>query len=158
MTKNKKIILGLIIGIPLFFGIIGASHSPTSSVKSAAKSRTAQLTISPVKNSTVTTAKVTTVPTTTPTPIPTATPIPTKYIAPTQYIPPTNPPATNQSNGLSNDNYYTNVNGNQVHSPANSTDGSIPTGATAKCGDGTYSFSQNHSGTCSHHGGVAQWL
>lgn len=37
-------------------------------------------------------------------------------------------------------------------------DGSPPPGATAKCRDGTYSFSQHHSGTCSHHGGVAQWL
>lgn len=35
---------------------------------------------------------------------------------------------------------------------------SIPTGATAECRDGTYSFSQSRRGTCSHHGGVAQWL
>ena len=33
----------------------------------------------------------------------------------------------------------------------------IPTGATAKCVDGTYSYSQTHSGTCSHHGGVSVW-
>lgn len=33
-----------------------------------------------------------------------------------------------------------------------------PTGATAKCKDGTYSKSQHHTGSCSHHGGVAQWL
>lgn len=33
-----------------------------------------------------------------------------------------------------------------------------PPGATAQCRDGTYSFSQHHSGTCSHHGGVARWL
>ena len=33
-----------------------------------------------------------------------------------------------------------------------------PPGATARCRDGTYSYSQHHSGTCSHHGGVAQWL
>src|SRR5437899_6848231 len=33
-----------------------------------------------------------------------------------------------------------------------------PTGATARCRDGTYSFSRHHSGTCSHHGGVAMWL
>jgi hypothetical protein len=33
-----------------------------------------------------------------------------------------------------------------------------PTGATAKCKDGTYSKSQQHSGTCSNHGGVAEWL
>lgn len=33
-----------------------------------------------------------------------------------------------------------------------------PVGATALCRDGTYSYSQHHRGTCSHHGGVAQWL
>ena len=33
-----------------------------------------------------------------------------------------------------------------------------PTGATAKCKDGTYSKSQHRSGTCSSHGGVAAWL
>jgi hypothetical protein len=33
-----------------------------------------------------------------------------------------------------------------------------PPGATALCRDGTYSFSAHHSGTCSHHGGVATWL
>jgi|SRR5579862_1007926 hypothetical protein len=33
-----------------------------------------------------------------------------------------------------------------------------PPGATAQCRDGTYSFSHHHSGTCSHHGGVARWL
>lgn len=32
------------------------------------------------------------------------------------------------------------------------------TGATAKCKDGTYSHSKHHSGSCSHHGGVAQFL
>lgn len=35
---------------------------------------------------------------------------------------------------------------------------SAPAGATAKCGDGTYSFSQSRRGTCSRHGGVAVWL
>jgi hypothetical protein len=35
---------------------------------------------------------------------------------------------------------------------------SPPPGATALCRDGTYSYSQHHSGTCSHHGGVAKWL
>ena len=33
-----------------------------------------------------------------------------------------------------------------------------PPSATARCNDGTYSFSATHSGSCSHHGGVAQWL
>ena len=33
----------------------------------------------------------------------------------------------------------------------------IALAATAQCDDGTYSFSQHRSGTCSHHGGVGQW-
>jgi Protein of unknown function (DUF3761) len=33
-----------------------------------------------------------------------------------------------------------------------------PTGATAKCKDGTYSKSTHKAGTCSSHGGVAQWM
>lgn len=33
-----------------------------------------------------------------------------------------------------------------------------PSGATAECRDGTYSYSQHRQGTCSHHGGVAEWL
>ncbi|HHA2249436.1 DUF3761 domain-containing protein [Enterobacter ludwigii] len=31
-------------------------------------------------------------------------------------------------------------------------------GATARCQDGTFSHSKQHSGSCSRHGGVAQWL
>ena len=58
---------------------------------------------------------------------------------------------------LSNDTGYTNVSGSQVHSPAYST-GGTPAGASALCGDGTYSFSMHRRGTCSHHGGVASWL
>jgi hypothetical protein len=30
-------------------------------------------------------------------------------------------------------------------------------GPTALCNDGTYSYSATHSGTCSHHHGVAVW-
>lgn len=64
---------------------------------------------------------------------------------------------TNDSN-LSNNNTYVNSDGDTVHSPAMSTDGSVPAGATAHCRDGSYSFSQHRSGTCSGHGGVASWL
>lgn len=31
-------------------------------------------------------------------------------------------------------------------------------GATAICRDGSYSYSRSRRGTCSHHGGVRQWL
>lgn len=33
-----------------------------------------------------------------------------------------------------------------------------PIGASALCKDDTYSYSQNRTGTCSHHGGVKEWL
>ena len=33
-----------------------------------------------------------------------------------------------------------------------------PAGASAKCKDGTYSFSKTRSGTCSRHGGVLEWI
>ena len=52
--------------------------------------------------------------------------------------------------------YYTNSAGQRVQSPTYYS--SAPRGATARCVDGTYSFSKNRRGTCSHHGGVAQWL
>ncbi len=42
--------------------------------------------------------------------------------------------------------------------PAETASNTDPTGATAKCKDGTYSKSQHHTGACSHHGGVADWL
>jgi hypothetical protein len=51
---------------------------------------------------------------------------------------------------------YVNSAGNTVCSPEQSP--TAPAGATAECEDGTYSFSESRSGTCSHHGGVARWL
>ena len=62
---------------------------------------------------------------------------------------------TPDDNNLSNNNTYINVDGNQVHSPAYAD--SVPSGASAICRDGTYSFSQHRQGTCSGHGGVASW-
>lgn len=56
---------------------------------------------------------------------------------------------------LSNDTYYTNSSGAEIHSPAYSD--TIPAGASAKCKDGTYSFSTSRRGTCSRHGGVSIW-
>ena len=53
---------------------------------------------------------------------------------------------------------YTDRAGESVHSPAHSKNGTVPAGSSAQCGDGSYSFSHSHRGTCSHHGGVAQWL
>ena len=54
--------------------------------------------------------------------------------------------------------YYRNSNGVCIHRPVKTQDSAVPQGATAQCRDGSYSFSQHHRGTCSHHGGVAKWL
>ena len=67
------------------------------------------------------------------------------------YVAPPPPQAATCSNGT-----YVNSAGNTVCSPEVAD--SAPAGATAKCGDGTYSFSQSRRGTCSSHGGVAAWL
>ncbi len=51
---------------------------------------------------------------------------------------------------------YVNSQGQKVKRPESCS--GVPSGATAQCRDGSYSFSRNHRGTCSHHGGVAKWL
>ena len=53
---------------------------------------------------------------------------------------------------------YINVDGEWVPSPTRTADGQPPPGASATCRDGTFSFSRHRQGTCSHHGGVAEWL
>jgi hypothetical protein len=74
---------------------------------------------------------------------------------------PNNLPSAEQTSNeadLQTHNSYVNSKGNVVHSPSKSNSGKVPAGASAKCRDGTYSFSQSHRGTCSHHGGVSEWL
>ncbi|WP_036665163.1 DUF3761 domain-containing protein [Paludibacterium yongneupense] len=53
---------------------------------------------------------------------------------------------------------YINADGTSVHRPAHTRSGRAPAGASARCRDGSYSFSKHRSGTCSRHGGVALWL
>jgi len=63
---------------------------------------------------------------------------------------------------------YENSDGQCVHGPTSGLPpggssgffggGGAPPGATAICRDGDYSFSTHHSGTCSRHGGVRQWI
>jgi hypothetical protein len=53
---------------------------------------------------------------------------------------------------------YINVDGEWVPSPIWTKDGKPPAGSSAKCRDGSFSFSHHRRGTCSYHGGVARWL
>ncbi len=74
-----------------------------------------------------------------------------------QQSPPAKPISTApQPVPLSDNHHYTNSDGNVVHSPANAS--AVPAGASAQCGDSTFSFSKHRQGTCSHHGGVARWF
>ena len=108
--------------------------APTATLKpipTATATLTPTLTLTPSPSSTPTS---TATPTWTPTKKPTLKPTakPTRTPAPPTLAPPTALPLPTQP--------------------------SYPSGATAICNDGTYSFSQHRRGTCSHHGGVRQWL
>jgi Protein of unknown function (DUF3761) len=57
--------------------------------------------------------------------------------------------------------YYVNSLGHAVPRPCGDWHHQAPPpGATARCGDGTYSYSEHPSapGTCSHHDGVSSYL
>jgi hypothetical protein len=62
-----------------------------------------------------------------------------------------------ETTGTCTNGTYVNSAGNTVCKPEERETGP-PAGATAECSDGTYSFSESRSGTCSSHGGVARWL
>lgn len=78
-------------------------------------------------------------------------------LRPSAHAPAASDTATPESKLLEH-RFYRSTDGRQVHSPAHTVSGSPPAGASAECRDGTYSFSQHRRGTCSHHGGVAEWL
>jgi hypothetical protein len=75
-------------------------------------------------------------------------PFPTLIHAPTA--------AEARSNSVCGSSSYTNSIGHCVHRPMHAN--RAPAGATVKCRDRTYSFSEHRRGTCSWHGGVAVWL
>lgn len=147
MGETIKTYLGIasvVLGLG-FFNSIGSSHTQVQGVQATPASVIATNTPTP-------TIIPTLVPTATviPTVVPTSTPAP--YVAPTTVQTFTQPAAVNTSNNKT----YINSAGNEIQSPSYSD--SVPAGASAICGDGTYSFSQSRRGTCSHHGGVASWL
>ena len=89
---------------------------------------------------------------------PSPSPTPMPAISPTTSNRPSNNSGqrTISTTGSTGDDYYINSKGVRVRRPVRSS--TAPAGATARCRDGTYSFSQSRRGTCSHHGGVAEWL
>ncbi|WP_284744303.1 DUF3761 domain-containing protein [Amycolatopsis sp. RTGN1] len=101
---------------------------------------------------------VTTAPPTSDAPVVTTTPTQAQAVAPktTAAKPKAAPKTTAQAAPKPAEcgaDYYVNSSGNCVHRPSDN-----PSGATAICKDGSYSYSQHRSGTCSGHGGVRTWL
>lgn len=141
-------------GFIILLGILGSNLTQTA-VQGVSTSASPSPTVATVE-STTTLSNTTVTPQsslkTTTTVAPTVQP---STVKPTVFVPtatPTTVPASTQSN----DQYYTNVDGNRVQSPSYSE--SQPSNASAQCRDGSYSYSQHRQGTCSGHGGVAEWL
>ena len=66
--------------------------------------------------------------------------------------------AVSQVAVLNDNHHYTNVSGDGTFSGLCSPRAVGSICELRSCADGTYSFSQHHQGTCSHYGGVSQWL
>lgn len=140
MSLGKKLLLGIgaVIGL---LGVIGVLAPPPVATKSTAPKAVLGI------QTQATPTKAVTTPTPTEAPRPTVSPSPTPLLTPISQ-----PAATPVPSGQG----YVNVDSNFVPSPTHAP--APPAGATAICRDGTYSFSQHRSGTCSYHDGVATWL
>lgn len=141
--SRKGLIVGGIFAWVAIMGIVAADNPKTDSSNSSQTSTTTTQTYPTANDTTAPAASAQTTPTETPkTPVAAPAPAPVSTPAPAPKSCPSG--------------YYLNVDNNCIQSPTAAP--SAPAGATAKCGDGTYSFSAHRSGTCSHHGGVAEWL
>ncbi|HEX4221371.1 MAG TPA: DUF3761 domain-containing protein [Pseudonocardiaceae bacterium] len=146
--KTIRPIIGAIAALFLIGGIASACDPNTSPPSQPAGTIATSATTSATTDAPTTTpAPVTTVPATT---IPAPPPV---TEAPQQPVTQAAPPPAQPDCGSDS---YLNSDGQCVHDPVAAD--SPPVGATAKCNDGTYSFSKHHSGTCSGHHGVAEWL
>lgn len=85
------------------------------------------------------------------------TPMAHAQLAPPEKAPPVHQAVPRDAELVSHG-HYRNKAGQEVHSPSQTKDGKVPAGASAQCRDGSYSFSKSPRGTCSGHGGVANWL
>ena len=158
-AATSVLLLLFIVGIAK-----GAPPAPVDIVSPAAATSTATHPATTTSDAPATTSPTTTDapapttsnPTTTVAPVPApTTPAPaTVRVVPAPLAPaPVPAPAPAPSGGSCGMDSYVNSSGNCVHDPVAAP--SPPPGATAMCNDGTYSFSQHHSGTCSGHKGVA---
>lgn len=135
---------GAAIQGPIVTTIATSPWAPTPAVSSPSPATTPPATTTHVVALTSTLAL--------PPPAPTTTPVPARRTttdAPSQ----NNLIGEHPSCGVDE---HRNVEGTCVNWPEHGP--AAPFGVIARCVDGTYSFSQPWQGTCSRHGGVAQWF
>jgi len=158
MKKNVQLAL-----IALLLVLTGCATTPKQVVSTGDASTTVLAKAESSPASTIAPETTAAAPASTDAPAPAPTDAPTTaepITAPPTQPPTTQAPAPPTTNAIAPTNCpngtYVNVDGQVVCRPYESA--TAPAGATAKCKDGTYSFSKNRSGTCSGHGGVAEWL
>lgn len=147
--KNKILVgIGVITGLLVLNGIFNNPKPQVAGTQIEKPAATATPTAIP---------SLTPTPSPTPSPTPILTPSPTPKPTPVPTVKPQVQQNTYQAPVIdAGCGTYTNSAGQQVARPCPAND--VPAGATARCRDGTYSYSQSRRGTCSSHGGVAQWL
>lgn len=148
MTPKKVL---LVVGLLFLLGVIDTSAKTTvkSQQGKVLGANTAKKTVTPTPTVTNTPTPTLTL---TLTPTPTLRPV---YIPPTSTPTPTPIPPTPTQREMSDDDFINSII-SEVQTRAYSN--AVSPDATARCNDGTYSTSLSHRTTCSHHGGVAQWL
>lgn len=149
----------LVVGGVAFAGHDGASSTPTVPLGTVSTFTTVPSVLySPVApdSATPVPAPVTTTVVVPPAPATTEVPATTEAAVPPQDTGDAGGSESSGGGGACGVDYYRNSDGQCVHDPVQAP--SAPSGATAECKDGTYSFSKHRSGTCSGHGGVAEWL
>lgn len=174
-ATNRRLSVAALVLAPVFFivaGSIGAATSPPQATAShvgtallthptpAAVASVPVPAAAPVQATSAPVSASTAVSALAPAPVavaqaPVVAPAPARSPAPA--VAPTIPQAAPAAGSSCDEStHYVNSDGACVPRPTAAT--TAPPGATAKCVDGEYSFSTHHQGTCSGHGGVAQWL
>jgi hypothetical protein len=151
MSRLLAVVGAVLLGSALLSGCDpNPQFTPAGNEKSAITSTVTPTTVT----TTDTTEPTTSTTTTTVAPPPTTTVAPPPPVTTHAAVAPPPPPQTHSQTACGA-NQYRNVDGVCVNRPVAAP--GPPPGATAKCNDGTYSFSQHHQGTCSGHKGVAVW-
>ena len=159
-ARRRVMLIGAGISALGLLGVAAFTSSGANDSRVATSGRSA----TSVPHTEVTRATVAATTTAPPTTLPPTTSAPTTTVTRAAPPPPTTtatraaPPTTVAAPAPSPcpNGSYVNSSGDTICSPY-AAPGGPPSGATARCNDGTYSFAAHHQGACSSHGGVAEF-